>query len=157
MTNPVRQAIESRVSVLAFDPDRPIADSQLSELLRLATLAPSAYHFQNWKFVVVRTPGAKLRFRGVANARETHALNPVLQRDEAFRSASLASMTLMLAAQGMSLATCPMGGFDPHGLSREFGLTATEIPVMLVAIGYPLAGAQRQKPRRALQEVATFI
>ncbi|AHY09918.1 nitroreductase family protein [Serratia plymuthica] len=38
----------------------------------------------------------------------------ILQRDEVVRSASLAAMTLMLAAQGMGLGSCPMVGFNPQ-------------------------------------------
>ena len=91
-----------------------------------------------------------------AMASESHAGNPQLQRDEALRSASLSAMTLMLAAQGMGLASGAMSGFDAEGVAREFGLGANELPVMLVTAGYPAADNWPQKVRRPLHEVLTL-
>jgi nitroreductase len=79
-----------------------------------------------------------------------------LQRDEPVRSASLAAMTLMLAAQGMGLVSGSMSGFDADGVAREFQLDATQVPVILVTVGYPAAGNWPQKPRRPLHEVIEF-
>ena len=56
-------------------------------------------------------------------AKESHPGNPQLQREVAFRSASLAAMTLMFAAQGMGLATGSVGGFKPLGVARKFRLS----------------------------------
>lgn len=93
----------------------------------------------------------------VALASSSHVGNPALQRDEAIRSASLAAMTLMLAAQGMGLGSCAMSGFDAMQVVREFGLSATELPVMIVVVGYPAAGNWPQKPRKALSEVISVV
>lgn len=93
----------------------------------------------------------------VALASSSHIGNPALQRDEAIRSASLAAMTLMLAAQGMGLGSCAMSGFDAMQVVREFGLSATELPVMIVVVGYPAAGNWPQKPRKALSEVISVV
>lgn len=82
---------------------------------------------------------------------------PVKQRDEAIRSASLAAMNLMTAAQAMGLASAPMGGFDAVAVSAEFGIEATELPVMLVAIGRPAPGNWPRKPRRPVAEVLSFV
>lgn len=78
------------------------------------------------------------------------------QRDEAIRSASLAAMTLMLAAEGMGLASCPMSGFDAEGLSLAFGLAAEVLPVMLLPVGYAAEGNWPQKPRKPLAEILRF-
>ena len=79
------------------------------------------------------------------------------RRDEAVRSAGLAASTLMLAAQAQGLATCPMVGFDPVGVSQAFGLAEDEVPVMLVAIGRAADGNWPQKPRRAVRDVLAFV
>ncbi|OUL88856.1 nitroreductase family protein [Paraburkholderia hospita] len=89
-------------------------------------------------------------------ARSMYQDNPALQRDEAIRSASLAAMTLMLAAQGKGLASGPMIGFDPAGVAREFGLASTDLPAMLVTVGYPAPGNWPQKPRRPVADVLLF-
>ena len=82
---------------------------------------------------------------------------PVKQRDEAIRSGSLAAMTLMTAAQALGLSSAPMGGFDAAAVSAEFGIEATELPVMLVAIGRPAPGNWPRKPRRPVNEVLSFV
>jgi len=78
------------------------------------------------------------------------------QRDEAIRSASLAAMTLMLAAQGMGLASCPMTGFDVAGVSLAFGLAPEVLPVMLLPVGHAAEGNWPQKPRKPLADVLRF-
>eukprot|EP01037_Dinobryon_pediforme_P017848 gene17847-18077_t len=86
-----------------------------------------------------------------------YAGNEQLQRDEAIRSASLVSMTLMLAAQAKGYVSGAMIGFDPAGVSKELGLTDLEIPVMLIAVGKPAAGNWPRKPRRVLSEVLEIV
>jgi nitroreductase len=78
------------------------------------------------------------------------------QRDEALRSASLAAMTMILAAEGMGLSSCAMTGFDAQAVHAAFGLGANEVPVMLVAVGHAAQGNWPQKPRRPLGEVLRY-
>ncbi|MQA40500.1 nitroreductase family protein [Rugamonas aquatica] len=201
----VKHLIESRISANRFDAGRALSDADISELVRMATLAPSAYNFQNWKFIAVRTPQAKERLKAVAfgqqkvadapvtfiivgtlaaheglpqalkpsvdagimpqtvadvwvgMAQDTHPGNPQLQRDEALRSGSLAAMTMMLAAEGMGLASSAMSGFDAVGVKREFNLGEADVPVMLLSIGYAAAGNWPQKVRKPLREVMEFV
>jgi len=83
--------------------------------------------------------------------------NPVMARDEAVRSASMAAMTLMLAAQGRGLVSCPMIGFDATGVAAMLELPATEIPVMMVTVGYAAPGNWPKKPRRAVDSVLRIL
>lgn len=205
MQTPITALIEARVSANNYDSGRELDQQQITELVRLATLAPSAYNFQNWKFIAVRSAPAKARLKAVAYdqhkvldaavtfiicgtleahrdlpralqptvdagimpqamadgwvalANGSHPDQPQLQRDEAVRSASLAAMTLMLAAEGMGLASGAMSGFDAAGVAREFNLGANEVPVILVTVGYAAPGNWPQKPRKALAEVLEFV
>jgi nitroreductase len=75
------------------------------------------------------------------------------RRDEAIRSASLAAMTLMIAAAAKGLASGPMIGFDPEGVKREFNISDRYVPAMLIAVGYPAPGNSPRKPRLAVDEV----
>ena len=59
------------------------------------------------------------------------------------RSTALACMTLMLAAQNMGLATCPMEGFDAQCVRREFRVPEEYEILMLVTLGY----GSEDKPR----------
>ncbi len=205
MYNPITALIESRASANYYDTSRHLSDTEIAELVRLATRAPSAYNFQNWKFIAVRSPEAKARLKAVsygqqkvvdapvtfiicgtlaaheglshalqpsvdagildqstleswsAMASRSHADNPQLQRDEALRSASMAAMTLMLAAEGMGLSTGAMSGFDPLGVAREFGITADAVPAILITVGYAAPGNWPQKPRKPLHEVIEYV
>ena len=91
---------------------------------------------------------------GMANG--MYGNNPVLQRDEAVRAASLAGMTLMLAAQDKGLATGPMVGFDPAGVAAAFGLTDEEVPAMLITCGNAAQGNWPRKARRPVSDVVSF-
>lgn len=93
----------------------------------------------------------------VGAAQGMYQNNPQLQRDEAIRSGSLAAMTLMLAAKGQGLVSTPMIGFDQSAVAQAFNLPATDIPVMLVTVGYPGSANWPQKPRKAVQDVLEFI
>lgn len=77
-------------------------------------------------------------------------------RDEAVRSASLAAMALMTAAEAKGLVSGPMIGFDPTGVKREFGIADRYVPVMLLSVGYAAPGNWPRKPRLATDEVLRF-
>jgi len=66
MKNPIVAAIESRVSTNLFDAEKALTDEQIEELTRLATRAPTAYNLQNWRFIAVRAPEAKVRLQAAA-------------------------------------------------------------------------------------------
>lgn len=92
---------------------------------------------------------------GMATA--MYGSNPALQRDEAIRSASLAAMTLMLAAEAKGFVSGAMIGFDPAGVSTEFSLETEEVPVMLLTVGRAAAGNWPRKPRFPVAEILKII
>ena len=92
-----------------------------------------------------------------SQAHLSHEGNAALQRDEAIRSASLAAMTLMLAAQEMDLGSCAMSGFDAAQVAKEFGLASTELPVLIVVVGHPEPGNWPQKPGKPVEEVLCIV
>jgi nitroreductase len=97
-------------------------------------------------------PDLTLRAKLVKTITGYYKDNAQFQRDEAIRSGSLASMTLMLAAQSMGLVTCPMIGFDPKKVSELAGLDAGHIPVLLIVLGKPGPGAPFPTSRLPLSE-----
>ena len=58
-----------------------------------------------------------------------------LQRDEAQRSIGMAMQTLMLAAKGIGLDSCPMIGFDIEAVAKLINLPADHVMFPMVAIG----------------------
>jgi nitroreductase len=92
----------------------------------------------------------------VGAAQQMYGANPAFQRDEAIRSGALAAMTLMLAAQGKGLVSCPMIGFNQAGVAEAFGLQITDVPVMLVTVGYAGQSNWPKKPRKPISDVLTL-
>jgi nitroreductase len=88
-------------------------------------------------------------------AQALHA-DPAAAREEALRSACLAAMALMLAAQARGLGTAALSGFDVDRVRREFGIDERYVPVMLVAVGHPAAVHASRQPRLPLDEVLAF-
>jgi nitroreductase len=92
----------------------------------------------------------------VGAVQNMYGANLTFQRDEAIRSGALAAMTLMLAAQGEGLVSCPMIGFDQAGVASAFDLAPTEVPVMLVTVGLPGPSNWPKKPRKQVNDVLAF-
>lgn len=64
----VAETIEARRSIRVFQPD-PIDRADLEEIIRLASLAPSALNLQPWRFHVVVDPELKRQLQDAANGR----------------------------------------------------------------------------------------
>jgi nitroreductase len=71
------------------------------------------------------------------------------------QNANLAAMTLMLAAQSMGLATCPMTGFDSDKVRKEFSIPEKYEIVMLIPLGYG-KGTPAIPPRRSVESLMHF-
>lgn len=82
--------------------------------------------------------------------------DPQAARDEALRSASLASMTLMLAVEARGLASGALSGFDVDRVRADFDIEPRYLPVMLIAVGYPAKLDSRQQPRLGVDEILSF-
>ncbi|PWB13000.1 nitroreductase family protein [Acinetobacter sp. AM] len=93
----------------------------------------------------------------VKQAETAYDGNLLLQRDEAIRSASLAAMTLMIAAEDLGLGTCAMGGFDAMQVIEKFKLSSEDLPVLIIAVGYPSTNNWNQKIRKPLDEILTIL
>jgi nitroreductase len=63
---PAPEAIARRRATRHFDADRPLADDLLKQILHLATLAPSGFNFQPWRFLVVRSAANRAKLRACA-------------------------------------------------------------------------------------------
>ncbi|MES2817412.1 MAG: nitroreductase family protein [Pseudomonadota bacterium] len=60
---------------------------------------------------------------------------PQVQRDEVMRSCGLMAQTLMLAARGQDLDSCPMDGFDFDAVAGLINLPANHVIALMVAVG----------------------
>lgn len=167
----VRQLLERRISAKNFIPSAAIDRSVINLLLDSARLAPSAYNLQHTRFIVLADTKADLQIADIAAAcvaagsfDESYAQRQCqqiaasyhgdhlqqLHRDEAIRSASLASMYIMLQATEIGLGSCPISGFDEAKLRQQFAIAEALLPIMIISLGR--AELSAAKPRRPLAE-----
>ena len=59
-------AIRARRAVKSYDPTYRISGEEVTELLSLALLSPTAFNLQHWRFVVVNEPALRQQIRQVA-------------------------------------------------------------------------------------------
>jgi nitroreductase len=82
--------------------------------------------------------------------------NTVYARDAAFSNASLAAMTLMLAAKAKGYDTCAMGGFNVQQFIEEFQVSDRYIPIMLISVGKALKPAH-SSARLPVEQLSTWL
>ncbi len=75
------------------------------------------------------------------------------QRDECFRSSSLAAMNIMLMAKGMGYDSCPMDGFDFDKVASIINLPHDHIITMMITIGKKKEDARPRSGQLPLNEV----
>ena len=62
----VNQAIVERRSVKAYDPHHKMTEQEMSALMSLAMLSPTAFNIQNWRFILVTDPVLRQQIRAVS-------------------------------------------------------------------------------------------
>lgn len=62
----VEQAIIERRAVKAYDPQHRMTEDEISKLMSLAILSPTAFNIQNWRFVLVQDAALRQEIRKVS-------------------------------------------------------------------------------------------
>jgi nitroreductase len=62
----VTEAIQTRRSIKAYDPEHRMTQDEIDHLLSLAILSPTAFNIQHWRFVVVSDPVLRHQIRAVS-------------------------------------------------------------------------------------------
>jgi len=84
------------------------------------------------------------------------------QRNQGYVDAALFSQNLMLAAHALGVAACPLNLAVRHATEHRIravgGIPSDQRLVMMIAIGWPLAGALKAaaSPRRLTTEILTL-
>lgn len=76
-TLPVAEAIESRRAIRKFSSD-PVPPEDLDEILRLTSLAPSAWNVQPWRLHVITSPKLKQQLQEAAYGQSQVTAAPVV-------------------------------------------------------------------------------
>lgn len=166
----IQEAIYSRRSVRDFT-DEPVARSIVNKLLEAAVQAPSAMNEQPWTFVVIQNKALLQSYSNRAKTLflETMKHDPKLPElkemltnpsfNVFYNSGTLivifakplgrhpdwdccfAAQTLMLAALGRGLGTCPIGLvwplFEDDEIKQELNVPKPYRVVLPISVGYP--------------------
>ncbi len=89
-----------------------------------------------------------------ASLERKYSVDAQAQRDEAIRSCGMAAQTIMLAARGMGLDSCPMVGFEYDELAKVINLPENHLIVMMVVVGKRSEDAAQRGGQLSLGEVA---
>ena len=169
------ECIETRRSVRKYT-DRPVEKALVEKLVRTAQYAPTWKNAQTTRFTAVLDSEKRWQVRAalpdfnqnstknapvyLVVSSVTHRAgyerdgSPTTPLGEAytFFDCGATVQTLCLAAHEAGLATLVMGIFDPDKLRTALQIPENEVPVVVVALGYPDDAPQMPK-RRALEEV----
>jgi nitroreductase len=168
--------LEGRQSVRRYQ-QRPIPESDILSLVEAARLAPSAENAQPWRFVAVMDPAARdalarASFSGIFSRTRFAAEAPLVVAVCAERATlveagkaikdramyqldcGIAGEHLVLRAAELGLGTCWIGWFNRRAARRALKAPFHVQVVCLIAVGYPLTGAEpRRRVRRPLSSM----
>jgi nitroreductase len=174
--------IQSRKSVVSFNPEIDIDQNLINKLFKAASLAPSANNIQPWRYVIGKKGESVYEkiFHSLAEgnkrwakdapvlilsvAQEEYERNGVINKNKyAWHDTGMANIQLMLEATASGLVSHPMGGFDAELLKKDLNLSQEYTPVIIIALGYAGNDAllpddlkerqQRQKTRKEIEEI----
>jgi nitroreductase len=175
-------SIESRRSFRALSP-KPLPEEVVHRVLTAATLAPSCFNNQPWRFLVVQSPETLEKAREhLSGGNYWAASAPVLvlvitnaeldcripngTREYAEFDTGLAVMNLLIQAQQEGLYAHPMAGFNAENMAEAFGIEAPYKLITAIAVGYPgdisrlndkhARAEQSERQRKPLSEVVFF-
>jgi nitroreductase len=165
--------IKNRHSIRTFS-DQPVEDEKLQQILETANLAPSAGNLQAYEIYVVTDAKKRDGLSCAALAQEYVAVAPVAlvfcthpeltegrytergTRLYTVQDATIACAFAMLAATNLGLGSVWVGTFDEKVVRLIIGAPDSQVPVVILAIGYA-AEFPEQHPRRPLDQLAHWV
>ncbi|MFP4408801.1 MAG: nitroreductase family protein [Spirochaetaceae bacterium] len=162
--------------------DRSVPGDVRDRLLRAATLAPSCFNNQPWRFLVLDEPEALEKARpflagGNYWAERAPLIIGVVTRKDldceldggreyAFFDCGLAVENLILQATEEGLVAHPIAGFRAPEMRLAFGIDESMVLLTLVIIGFPgtmehlsekhLESEKSPRNRKAISEVVSY-
>lgn len=135
----VKETMETRRSIRKYVQE-PIPQEDPDALLRLTSLAPSAWNVQPWRITVVTDPELKARLQEAAYGQKQVGGAPAVfvltaDMEDTLANPNIALGFFLVAATGLGYATSPMTGFDPARVKEVLGLPEHVKVTALVAVG----------------------
>lgn len=128
---------------------RPVEDGHLQRLLQAARMAGSSKNEQPIRLIVVREQAQKDALATCGDFTAHLPSSPlviVVVRVEGSRpfDAGRAAQNMMIAANGLGIASCPVGIQHDDDARRVLDLPADQIVAMAITFGYPKGGGRPQ-------------
>lgn len=174
--NELLKLILSRRSVRRFAA-YPIPDDLFAAILEAGRLAPSTVNLQTWSFAVFSAASWREQFdrpipfkgqRAVIVLGDTHRgkqvlgvlpYSPLVEYTVAVTNASLAAMTMNLAAEALGVSSVMLsetgrsGFLDAAYLKEKLALPKGVIPLMTIIFGYPRRAYPPMPPKLPLDQL----
>ena len=176
-----QNVIETRRSMRAYDPAKPVTEEMVNQLLSAAILAPSWKNSQTARYYCILSEAAKAAFREKClppfNAKNCAGAGALIvttfvmdrsgfERDgtpsnEAgngwgFYDLGLHNENLVLKAKDMGLDTLIMGIRDEAAIREFLSVPENEIIVAVISVGYAAQEAS-MPPRKTPENIAKFF
>lgn len=156
------ELIKQRYSCKKFNPDRQVADAQLSAILEAGRLAPTAKNLQEQHIYVAQSPealatidkhtpcryGAPTVLVVAFNTQDVFTY-PDGKRQSGVEDASIVATHLMLAAVNEGVDSCWINFVHIDELRQDLDLPADEDILMLLDLGYAAPDAKPCPPTSA--------
>lgn len=141
------QAVKDKLCELSYG-QRQVAEASLVIILCADLKAWDRNPERYWQSL-----NKTQRVRTVNAIRQSYRENESLEKDEAFRSCSIAAQTIMLAAKSMGYDTCPMEGFQFDKVGKLINLPQDHIITMMVVVGKKATEPSPRGGQLALSDV----
>ena len=167
------QLISNRESIRIYNPEMPVPQDVILQILDAGRLAPSAANLQPWQFVMVSSPAMLAKVRATYPrawfADAPHILIVVGNKEKAWKRAdgynsietdlTIAMDYMILAAESHGVGTCWIANFDYTALRSVLKLGPNEVIFAITPLGYPKEGFVKKgmKLRKPIDEVVKFI
>ena len=157
--------IASRHARRAFS-DMPVSEPVIARLKKAASLAPSCFNNQPWRYLYLRGDAANVVHSRLSSGNYWVRRAPLVVlaaarleddcrlgngRDYALFDTGLSVSHLLLQAEREGLYAHPIAGFMAEELARDTGLPEDYILVTVLAIGYPGDTHALTEKHRALE------
>ncbi|MEN6413646.1 MAG: nitroreductase family protein [Veillonellales bacterium] len=174
MTKDVFDCMRESQSTRMFQQES-IPDPTLTRILEAGCWAPSAGNLQPWYFYVIKNQDVKEK---VANACydqhqvEEAPISIVILADPArsneqygergaqlycLQDTAAAAENMILAAEGLGIATCWVGAFDEREVQEAVEAPPRLRAVAIICLGYSNEGNNQPKARLRVADVTKFI
>lgn len=166
----LQTAIEKRRSTRSFT-DRKLTKGEISELLRAATMAPSACNMQSWYFYIITDEKEREKLKNVCadwistapvvfivctDANGIEARFGERGRKFPMQDTALAMENMLLKAADMGLGGCIIGAYKQNEVTELFSIPKEHTVVALLPIGEPTEEIPARE-RKDITEVSGYI